>query len=222
MRKNKMMRAASGLLVATLLTTSVISGTFAKYTTSTNGSDEARVAYWGFNQDANTTIDLFDGTYDNVKSEDGKNVIAPGTTGSANFKFAYTNNDGKNITAPEVAYTLTVNADITGNTTTLDANKNFTWTLSKDGTLVDTYNTVADLKTAIENLAKTNNSNSYEAGTLPDAFTAAGEVYTIGWNWAFEDANKTDAQDVADTTMGNAQSLADVKLVLTITATQVD
>lgn len=47
MRKNKMMRAASALLVAVLLTTSTISGTFAKYVTQDSASDTARVAKWG-------------------------------------------------------------------------------------------------------------------------------------------------------------------------------
>lgn len=49
MKKNKMMRTASGLLVATLLTTSMISGTFAKYTTQDEANDSARVAKWGVN-----------------------------------------------------------------------------------------------------------------------------------------------------------------------------
>ncbi|MFR0985955.1 MAG: hypothetical protein ACLSFZ_04975 [Frisingicoccus sp.] len=44
MKKNRMMRLASSLLVLTLLTTCVISGTFAKYTTQAGGSDTARVA----------------------------------------------------------------------------------------------------------------------------------------------------------------------------------
>ena len=47
MRKNKMMRLASSLLVAVLITTSAISGTFAKYTTQDSASDSARVAKWG-------------------------------------------------------------------------------------------------------------------------------------------------------------------------------
>ncbi len=47
MKKNRMMRLASVLLVCVLLTTSVISGTFAKYTTTANASDTARVAKWG-------------------------------------------------------------------------------------------------------------------------------------------------------------------------------
>ena len=53
MRKNKMMRLASALLVAVLLTTSVISGTYAKYITENTGSDEARVAKWGVTVTAN-------------------------------------------------------------------------------------------------------------------------------------------------------------------------
>lgn len=108
MRKNKFMRAASGLLVAVLLTTCVISGTFAKYTTSATGSDSARVATWGFDKNnASITLDnLFSDTYDNVKGVDS-DVIAPGTTGSANFEFKYS---GK-ADAPEVAYTFKVDTE---------------------------------------------------------------------------------------------------------------
>ena len=47
MKKNTMMRLAAILLVSVLLTTSVIGGTFAKYTTSDNATDNARVAKWG-------------------------------------------------------------------------------------------------------------------------------------------------------------------------------
>lgn len=47
MKKNKMMRIASILLVVTLLSTCVISGTFAKYVTKAEGKDHARVAKWG-------------------------------------------------------------------------------------------------------------------------------------------------------------------------------
>lgn len=47
MKKNRMMRLASVLLVLTLLSTSVISGTFAKYVTSDTAQDTARVAKFG-------------------------------------------------------------------------------------------------------------------------------------------------------------------------------
>ena len=46
MKKNTMMRVASALLVAVLLSTCAISGTFAKYVTTASGSDTARVAKW--------------------------------------------------------------------------------------------------------------------------------------------------------------------------------
>ena len=69
MKKNRMMRLASILLVCVLLTTSVISGTFAKYTTSANSEDKARVAKWGFDNAASIDItDLFANTYKQVST----------------------------------------------------------------------------------------------------------------------------------------------------------
>ena len=53
MKKNKMMRLASAMMVMTLMTTSVISGTFAKYVSQTSASDNARVAKWGVTLSAN-------------------------------------------------------------------------------------------------------------------------------------------------------------------------
>jgi len=47
MKKNRMLRLASTLMILTLLTTSIIGGTFAKYTTTGRASDTARVAKWG-------------------------------------------------------------------------------------------------------------------------------------------------------------------------------
>ena len=90
MKKNRMMRLASGLLVAVLLTTCVISGTFAKYVSEASASDVARVAKWAFTLE-NVAIandfefDLFDYTDGNVDVnglDDDAKVIAPGTQGS--------------------------------------------------------------------------------------------------------------------------------------------
>lgn len=61
MKKNKMMRVASFLLVAVLLSTSVISGTFAKYVVTDSAEDVARVAKFGVNVIASGA--LFDDTY---------------------------------------------------------------------------------------------------------------------------------------------------------------
>ena len=95
MKKNKMMRIASVLLVAVLLSTCAISGTYAKYITTATGSDTARVAKWDVKLEENTmsntfNFDLFktvndsDGNYENdVKPGTGDDhIIAPGTSGS--------------------------------------------------------------------------------------------------------------------------------------------
>lgn len=66
MKKNVMLRTASGLLVATLLSTSVVSGTFAKYVTSDSASDKARVAKFGVVVSAEGTI--FSDTYKETTS----------------------------------------------------------------------------------------------------------------------------------------------------------
>ena len=55
MKKNYSMRIASMLLVLVLLTTCVISGTFAKYVTSGSATEQARVAKWGVEFSASTT-----------------------------------------------------------------------------------------------------------------------------------------------------------------------
>lgn len=61
MKKNKTLRIASILLIAVLLTTSMISGTFAKYVTSGEVEDNARVAKFGVVLAAEGS--LFDTTY---------------------------------------------------------------------------------------------------------------------------------------------------------------
>ena len=105
MKKNVLMRAASGLLVATMLTTCAISGTFAKYVTQDNGGDVARVAKWGvvvqvegdlygqkyLNKEGGNTVTLDSGVavgVDGQQINNQLNVVAPGTNSKAN-KFAF-------------------------------------------------------------------------------------------------------------------------------------
>ena len=217
MKKNKAMRLASALLVLTLLTTCAISGTFAKYTTSTTGTDKARVAYWGFDQAAATAIDLFDGTYTNNVNSSGEvdgfsNVVAPGTSKETTFAFGYTNYRTDAITAPEVAYTFTVDPTITGDYDELDVNTSFKWTLAKGDATATEYQTVAQLLAAIKALSgDASGSKTYNPGELPTAFTSAD-----GWKWDFE------GNDAKDTALGNSQTLENVTFAIAITATQVD
>lgn len=91
MKKNKMLRIASILLVVTLLSTCVISGTFAKYVTKAEGEDHARVAKWGVvvSIEGNEFADKYaatdeayleDGGEYAVVSANGDQVVAPGTS----------------------------------------------------------------------------------------------------------------------------------------------
>lgn len=111
MKKNVMMRLASVLLVAILLSTCALSATFAKYTSTGSGSAEASIANWSFDFDAkddavstalsfnllesftNTTA-LPAGT---ASVAEGK--IAPGTSGSFTIKL-------KNLSEVAAAYTV--------------------------------------------------------------------------------------------------------------------
>ncbi len=239
MKKNVMMRTASILLVAVLLTTCAISGTFAKYASAVSGNDSARVAYWGWTPTA-LSIDMFDGEYDTtgdaatVDAENEDNVVAPGTSKTTTFAFAYTPKEATvnaltagAIAAPEVDYNFVIDAEITGDYTELDANPNFYWTLKANGAAEATkYQTVAEFVAAVEALADADTEtdgvqNLYKHGTLPTGFTAADETHQIGWAWDFDDEG-ADTNDATDTAMGNDQDLNDVTFNITISATQVN
>ena len=121
MKKNKMMRLAAILLVMALLSTAVISGTFAKYTSEATTTDSARVAKWivSVNDVAlgsaskEFDFDLFDCADTNVKmtggknvGDDGKKLVAPGTKGS--FDIVIKNESEVNAEYA-VAFTSTLN-----------------------------------------------------------------------------------------------------------------
>ncbi len=213
MKKNVMMRLASGLLIAVLLTTCAIAGTFAKYTTSVSSQDSARVAKWGFDSTSMDITTLFNNVYDVSTSdytvESAVDVIAPGTQGFAQFKFAYDEANG--INAPEVDYTFEVDASDSVCATSIQDNANIQWKLDDSGWLTWT-NFIA----AIEAL---DGDKDYEAGELPVGFGTADNTHTIYWRWVFTTGNES---DVKDTAMGNADDLANVKIVIKITATQID
>lgn len=117
MKKNKMMRLASILLVVTLLSTSVISGTFAKYTTTNTAKDTARVAKWGVvitaqgnlygknyatSTESIPTTDTRAGNLSVMSSNDSK-VLAPGTKSEHGLSFDLNG-------TPEVRTEVTVTA----------------------------------------------------------------------------------------------------------------
>lgn len=213
MKKNLMMRAASVLLVAVMLTTCAISGTFAKYVVADDSADSARVAKWGVNVVAsgdqmfnNEYIDATNGL--TVKSVDDKKVVAPGTSnaefGASGLTFAIS---GKPEVAVKVTYDFTVTSDIFlgegnylndttgGNNTdiyTVGAEGYYpvVFTLTRGGTEVAKGNLAA-----IDSYFATLTTNS----TKIPANTVLNDTYVLTWEWDFGDP----ANNLKDTTLGN-------------------
>ena len=216
MKKNRMMRLASILLVCVLLTTSIIGGTFAKYVTTVNSSDSARVAKWGFNTASINFENLFDTDYTNVAvGTDEMAIIAPGTEGEVNFKFENALEGG-----PEVAYTFVVDTTGSDCAEAIQNNKNITWALAK--TSDKTSASYGTWETLLSNIQALDGDKQYAAGEIP---AMVDTEYTILWKWTYtntDDGNDNDQHNDSD--LGNLAVTSDLvaTLKITITATQVD
>ena len=184
MKNNKTVKFMALVLFVTILAIILVSGTYAKYTTSATGSDNARVAKWsiklGDEDIAKSTektfaIDLFstitntDGSEEkNVKKTDGS-LIAPGTMGS--FTLLSLKNESEVNAKYSVTYTLLNESGVPLEFTT---NKDDESSWKSDFTAVNVSN---------EALAT-------------DATATTATVY---WRWAF---TKDTARDTSDTTLG--------------------
>ena len=228
MKKNIMMRLASFLLVAVLISTSAISGTYAKYVTSDDGSDFARVAEWGVVIEAKSfgmftdkyeTDDetaTFTGEY-SVDGE-GEDVLAPGTEGEfANIKIT-----GK----PEVA----VDVDIVATVAVSD-----NWKVGDEfycpvvitvgteeisGLDYDSATAFAEaIKLEIEDKSEQYAPNT-DLGTIYD-----NTNLDLAWAWAFEGAADSEQTDEKDTALGDAAAAGNelmISIGVAITVTQID
>lgn len=222
MKKTKLMRAALLLLVLTLITSCFVGGTFAKYTTSAEGSDIARVAKWGVKITANGAT--FAKEYDSgvatktVLSADDSKVVAPGTKGDM-VKMTITG-------TPEVAVRVNYTADFKVENWTVDGKfycplhikVGGTW---YDGTGYDSADAFArDVSKAISDL-----SGNYAAGT---DLSGAG-VPSVIWEWPYENTGastdtgvKNPQTNESDTKLGNLEKAPTVSLTVTTTVTQID
>ena len=217
-----MMRIASVLLVAVVLTTCAISGTFAKYVTSGNGSDTARVAKWGvtvtgtaatFKETYAKDDNSFDLAANTVVSTE--KVVAPGTAGSmAAFTISGT---------PEVAVRVTFAGTLELGDKWVDAGGNYYCPLEitvGDTTFkgTDVSYTSADAFEAAVNAKIATYKKDYEANK--DLSTIGADAPAVSWKWAF-----TGNDDVKDTYLGDqaaAGNAATVSLSVTATVTQID
>lgn len=236
MKKNKMMRLASSLLVAVLLTSSVISGTFAKYVTEGSATDSARVAKWGVNVNV-TGDEAFAPEYDKtdtrtnaelknieaisktvIAANGTDNLVAPGTNGYLGT-VAVTG-------TPEVAVevkTELVTFNVTG--WAIDGDDFYcpiiiTVEDSAGATTVingDTFGTVDSFVSAVRNAVA--NAVPYAFAPNTDLSTVGYLQKTITWEWTFHVDEEHDAKD---TKLGNLATAPEIEFEVKTTVTQVD
>ena len=228
MKKNVMMRLASGLLVAVLLTTCAISGTFAKYVTSESGSDFARVAKWGVEVEAESfdmftdayetddTTATFTGSY-SVDSADGEDVMAPGTSGSfANIAITGT---------PEVAVEVAVEATVSVSGNWIvdgDFYCPIVITVGAEAISGLDYENAADFAAAIK--AKLDGKSAQYAPNEDLSAIYNNDNLDLAWAWAFEGAAGSKQTDAKDTALGNVAVAEDlvINISVKISVTQID
>ena len=228
MKKNNTMRIAAGLAVAALLSTCLVSGTYAKYTTGNTSQDIAQVAKWGvkvqsdgggaFAQEYAKDNKAFTVADNTVVAQGKYNLVAPGTSGT--FKAATVS--GK----PEVAVRVDNQAKITLNGWNGDADHPNGFycplTFKVNDTAVDLSK--CDSAEAVQNAiqaAVAATSKDYAAGTeLSNANSAK-----IEWAWAFEsgdDEAAKKANDKKDTALGDLDAAPTINISVTTTVTQID
>lgn len=238
MKKNTMMRIASVLLVAVLLSTSVISGTYAKYVTEGTATETARVAKWGVEVEAE--LGLFATDYETDETGDPKysgtytvssaagdrdEVLAPGTEGSlANISIS-----GTPEVATRVSFESTVTLSDNWNVTVDGASKFYcpvTITVGTgDGAAVCglNYSSADDFAEAIKGKI-----DAYSADYAPntDLSNLGDKAPQISWKWAFENATGSamNQTNEYDTDLGDAAVNSDLKITveMDITVSQID
>ncbi len=229
MKKNRMMRLASLILVLTLLSTCAISGTFAKYVTTGSAQDSARVAKWGVTVGA-TGNEAFSTMYkdkataevtaatvvtSSAEGADGKKLVAPGTEGDlGSFGISGT---------PEVATIVAYSATLTLSgwevpAPTEDNEEATAYYCPIEITVGETTykgndyeNAEAFAAAVVEDLNKTEDKAANESVAASNSVT---------WKWAFEGND-----DVKDTALGDAAAAgkaATIAFSISASVTQVD
>lgn len=213
MKKNKMLRLAAVLLVAVMMTTCVISGTFAKYVTSASAEDHARVAKWGvaFDMEGGPLFakeyKLEDSRFNSVSTEMSvkadENVVAPGTKGTLVSFRVVDIADHTKIPQAEVSYevkftvddtdleTIFTNYKYNAAHTDVEAITNGYYPVVFSLTIGDTttkYNDITALKAAVNGLSYVYDVNSglfkYSVGGEAKTSATVPE-FSINWAWSY-------------------------------------
>jgi len=238
-KKNRTLRAAVLMLALVLITSCFVGGTFAKYVTSGDAGDNARVAKWGVSITAHDTGDVFAKEYDAIAGQDNTviaggeyKVIAPGTKKD---NAALVTLSGK----PEVSVQVTYNAEhfsLTGNWIGDENNTFYCPLIIKvtgkvgDAVKTETINCVektsaAEVETAVKNAVA---ACSATYGPNTDLSAVAGDGLKISWEWPFEGTANQGQTDAKDTYLGNQAATAAgldipaIHIPVTATVTQID
>lgn len=249
MKKNRTTKIAIIVLALVLATSCFVGTTLARYTTKITGNDTARIAKFGVVLTAAT--DLFEEKYDKgadaalitVDGQNGANVIAPGTSGTATI---FTISGTPEV---DVNVLITLNDYNALKMVTLPAGDYRDWTNLNNP---DKYNVAANYYPVKWTLAKNGQAIPFDGGNLNDVnlqtienylvsiskvyhvtedgneLSTINGSYTLSWKWDF---NGNDAFAKEDTTLG--QIMAGVETAptgyceqetffLNITVTQVD
>lgn len=198
MKKSIFAKVGAAAVVLTLVTASLVGGTFAKYTSTVNGTGTAQAAKWaiafkeGTNSPDATTERLdFALKNDNTNITTAEGTIAPGATGQIDLSI-----DG---TGSEIGYAYTIEADI-----------------ASLGSVPIKFYSDAE-RTDANELKATDNKITLGSDSVELDAVGTPVTKTIYWKWADVEAN-----NAADTTLGEKTAEADRKgtIALTMTATQ--
>lgn len=199
MKKNKVLLLGIITVFVAIFSLTLVSGTWAKYTSTVSGADNAKVAKWEWKvsdlevkqgmTSTNFKFDLFNTIKDTAGADETdvkENLIAPGTSGEFSFNIA--------------------------NLSEVNAKYYITFEVTQDGTapkvpLQFKLNDATDWSDTLTGIA--------EGAAVPIAMESGTGTVRVQWQWAFEDR-----ADATDTTIGFAAP--NVTVNATLVMVQVD
>lgn len=223
MKKSVLFRIALVMLVLTMVTSCFVGGTFAKYVTSGQGTDSARVAKFGVAITANgeafaTSYAAADTTATSIATtvEATEKVVAPGTKGNMASMVL----SGKPEVAVKVSYEGAF--DISSNWT-VDGVFYCPLVITVGETEINgaNFSKETDFETAVNGAFK-NYWKEYEPGTDLSEEAVKNNSLGVSWEWPF---SISDENDKKDTWLGNqaaADNAATVTLTVKTTVEQID
>lgn len=206
-KKSLLLRSAGVLMGVSILSTCVLGGTLAKYTTSGKGTASASVAKFDVKLNGSTikstedvTLNLFDTVYDSATGinpladdEVASGKIAPGTWGKTDLTV-------KNDSEVAIKYTLSIEKNDGADDAMLNRLQ-----FSTNG---EDWDTLENINAALSGASK------------ELAIGADEETQSLYWQWEFEKPS-----DVDDTNLGTAAAAASAAKALvdvTVTAEQIN